>query len=104
MINMSRKKKEELPDYTVANMDVDGMPWNTKNPWMFPGKPGQPEKKHPMTMSPEEEVSEPIHEPMSKKETRFLAWTALKASLMVAGVFGLAGFLFILFCVYIWFR
>ena len=23
---MGKRKKEELPDYTVANMDVDGMP------------------------------------------------------------------------------
>ena len=26
---MGKRQKDELPDYTVANMDVDGMPWNT---------------------------------------------------------------------------
>ena len=30
---MGKRKKEELPDYTVANMDVDGMPWNSRRPW-----------------------------------------------------------------------
>lgn len=99
---MSKKKKDDLPDYTVADMDVDGMPWNTKNPWMLPGRPGET-RKHPMTGKPETKET-PVQEPISKEETRFMIWNALKASLLVAGVFGLAAFLFILFCLYVWFR
>ena len=39
---MGKRKKEELPDYTVANMDVDGMPWNSRRPWqIFPGDPSK---------------------------------------------------------------
>lgn len=33
-----KRRQEELPDYTVAHMDVDGMPWNSKRPWqLLPG-------------------------------------------------------------------
>ena len=40
---MGKKQKEELPDYTVANMDVDGMPWNSRRPWqILPGKKAEP--------------------------------------------------------------
>ena len=40
---MGKKQKEELPDYTVANMDVDGMPWNSRRPWQI--LPGDPSKR-----------------------------------------------------------
>ena len=43
---MGKRKKEELPDYTVANMDVDGMPWNSRRPWqIFPGDPSRRRKE-----------------------------------------------------------
>ena len=43
---MGKRKKEELPDYTVANMDVDGMPWNSRRPWqIFPGDPSKSRKE-----------------------------------------------------------
>ena len=43
---MGKKQKEELPDYTVANMDVDGMPWNSRRPWqIFPGDPSKSRKE-----------------------------------------------------------
>lgn len=47
---MKEKKKkyrqEELPDYTVAHMDVDGMPWNSKRPWqLLPGDPTRESRK-----------------------------------------------------------
>lgn len=43
---MAEKKKEELPDYTVAHMDLEGMPWNSRRPWqILPGRPGIMEKK-----------------------------------------------------------
>ena len=43
---MGKRKKEELPDYTVANMDVDGMPWNSRRPWqIFPGDPSKRRKE-----------------------------------------------------------
>ena len=40
---MGKKQKEELPDYTVANMDIDGMPWNSRRPWQI--LPGDPSKR-----------------------------------------------------------
>ena len=54
---MKKKLSDDLPDYTVADMNVDGMPWNTRRPWQLLG-----------------------------------------------GVFVLAAFLFLLFCVNVWFK
>ena len=43
---MGKRKKEELPDYTVAKMDVDGMPWNSRRPWqILPGDPSKHRKE-----------------------------------------------------------
>lgn len=83
---MGRKKKEELPDYTVANMDIEGMPWNTRQPRQK--IPGDTMEKPPLT----------------KEETRGMIWLALKAALAVAAVFAVAAFLFILFCLFVWLK
>ena len=41
-----KRRQEELPDYTVAHMDVDGMPWNSKRPWqLLPGDPARESRK-----------------------------------------------------------
>lgn len=83
---MGRKKKEELPDYTVANMDIEGMPWNTRKSGQ--NLPGDTMEKLPLT----------------KEETRSVIWLALKAALAVAAVFAIAAFLFILFCLFVWLK
>ena len=58
---MGKRKKEELPDYTVANMDVDGMPWNSRRPWqIFPGDPSKSRKEFDV------KVPEPGMENVSK--------------------------------------
>ncbi|WMC94265.1 hypothetical protein [Kineothrix sp. MB12-C1] len=92
---MSKKKKDDLEQYeniTVANMNVEGMPWYTKDAGerMTSGKP-------------EESADSPAREELTPKETRHLIANAVVAALLVGGVFLLAIFLFLLFCVYVWF-
>lgn len=106
---MGKKQKEELPDYTVANMNLDGMPWTTKKPWqVFPEDASQSRKKDIRYAEPEqEEEKNPFlqeQEELTAKERRSLIWMTLKASLAIAAVFGFAFFLFILFCVKIWLK
>ena len=42
--------------------------------------------------------------PLSKKESLSITFHAIIAGLSVALIIGLAGFLFILFCIHVWFR
>ena len=57
---MGKRKKEELPDYTVANMDVDGMPWNSRRPWqIFPGDPSKSRKEFDVKV-PEPGMEKPV--------------------------------------------
>ena len=103
---MGKRKKEELPDYTVANMDVDGMPWNSRRPWqIFPGDPSRRRKEFDVKVPEpgmENEVTDNLsafqNPPMTKEERRGIIWLSLKASLTVGLIFGGAAFIFILFC------
>lgn len=109
---MGKRKKEELPDYTVANMDVDGMPWNSRRPWqIFPGDPSRRRKEFDVKV-PEQGMENEVPDglaafenpPMTKEERRGMIWLSLKASLTVGLIFGGAAFLFILFCVFVWLK
>lgn len=82
---MAKEKKpqrfEEQDDgRSVANMNVEGMPWYVEE---------EPEEQLP---------------PMSRRETRAFLANALLATLAVAAVFLAAAALFILFCTKVWFR
>ena len=109
---MGKRKKEELPDYTVANMDVDGMPWNSRRPWqIFPGDPSKSRKEFDVKVPEpgmENEVPDDLsafqNPPMTKEERRGIIWLSLKASLTVGLIFGGAAFIFILFCVFVWLK
>ena len=72
---MKKKLSDDLPDYTVADMN------GSENPFLA----GQ-------------------EQPFEKEERRALVWIALKAALLLGGVFVLAAFLFLLFCVNVWFK
>ena len=86
------RKKRDLPEgddgRTIAEMNVEGMPWYT------PG--GQAARAGRNRKSPNDE-------PMTAKESRYYTWGALKAALLVTGVMCAGIVLFILFCLYIWF-
>ena len=109
---MGKRKKEELPDYTVANMDVDGMPWNSRRPWqILPGDPSKSRKEFDVKVPEpgmENEVPDELsafqNPPMTKEERRGMIWLSLKASLTVGLIFGGVAFLFILFCVFVWLK
>lgn len=84
---MKRHNKEELPEddgHTIADMNVEGMPWYRKREkWDYQGE--QPE--------------------YSKKERRAIIWGTLKAALLVGFAFIGAFFLLILvLCIVAWIR
>lgn len=78
------EQNEEDTNRVVANMNVEGMPWHLSSKPLY------------------EESKEPVPE-LDKKELRRLALSATLGGLLVGAVFLIAIFLFILFCVYIWF-
>lgn len=84
---MAKKKKtyEDDDGRVVANMNVDGMPW-----YMRTERKQTPENN---------DLSD-----LSKGETWAIIKGTVKAGLLVGGVFVLACLLFILFCVFVWFR
>ena len=87
---MKREKHSLPPDddgRTIAPMNVDGMPWYTPP-------------------RPKEQRQEPGQESyvMDREERGHYILGAVLAALAVMAVFGLAIFLFIAFCDFIWFR
>lgn len=82
---MSRKKTKEYTDddgRTVANMNVEGMPWYVER---RPTSDVQPEK-------------------LTARQTWSMIGGVLSAALLVAAAFGLVYFLFICFCDFVWLR
>ena len=86
---MARPKRDPLPEgddgRTVADMNVDGLPWYVKGDENRTADGRQ-------------------HEQMTDEELRAYRFAALKASLLVAVIFIGAFFIFLLFCDFIWFR
>lgn len=85
---MAKKRKtyEDDDGRVIANMNVDGMPWYIRD--------NRPQVQRPAGNSGEK---------LTKEEERVMLWGAMKAGLLVAGVFILGALLFILFCLYVWF-
>ena len=81
------KQKPRFEDYddgrSVANMNVEGMPWYREEP---------------------EEPSSGAYPPMEKRERRQFIANALLASPAIALVFIVCMALFLLFCTQVWFR
>ena len=84
---MWSRKNQELPEWddceTIAKMNVPGMPWYTEQSESAPDSGG---------------------EKLSSREMRLYTWGAVKAALLVVGIFFLGLVLFIAFCVFVWFR
>ena len=90
---MARRRREaSLPEgddgRTIVSMNVEGMPWYA------PENPG-PERKD----APERPTV-----PLTRQESLFFTWGALKAALLVIGVMCAGIVLFVLFCQFVWFR
>lgn len=81
-----RRLHDDDDGRVIANMNVDGMPWYQRS------------ERHPWRSSKGSDFSD-----LTKEETREIVKGALKASLVIVGIFILAMFLFILFCLYVWF-
>ncbi len=81
-----RRRAPNLPEgddgRTIADMDVDGMPWYLKR----------------------QNQSQPGDTPLSPEQMRAYRFAAVKAALAVALIFGGAFALFIAFCDFVWFR
>ena len=90
MARRDRARRDRLPDWddgrTVADMNVEGMPWYT------------PEREG----APEGEGRRPI--PLTREESRVFTWGAVKAALVVVGVLCAFLVLFVLFCQHVWFH
>ena len=88
---MKKKKPEYIDDgRTIANMNVEGMPW-------YSPKTGA-------ASSDADESAGEKPEPLDLKQTLAMTKGVLLASLLIAGVFVIIFLLFILFCVFVWFR
>lgn len=85
---MARAKRPPDPEddgSTIADMNVDGMPWYMRS------RNGQT-------------PADPSAEPMSREEARHYTWAAVKAGILIVLVFGAVFGLFIAFCDFLWFR
>lgn len=83
-----RKHYDDDDGHVIASMNVDGMPWYRRS--------------EGFTWSAKRESASDFSD-LTKEETREIVKGAMKASLLIAGVFILAMLLFILFCLYVWF-
>ena len=86
-------RKPDLPEgddgRTIADMNVEGMPWYSPG-----GKLSRAERRQRAKGS----------EPLTKEESRYYTWGALKAALLVAGVMCGGIILFVWFCLAVWFK
>ncbi|MBR6594022.1 MAG: hypothetical protein IKK83_02405 [Clostridia bacterium] len=89
MKNQDRKQYEDDDGRTVSNMNVDGMPWYNKH---------RAEKKK--TEQADKNTVDGVY--LSGSEKRAMMGGVFAAALLVAGVFALVFFLFILFCTKVW--
>lgn len=87
------RKKPELPEgddgRTIASMNVEGMPWYSPETHLS---------------GAEKEGKQKGQASLTKEETRYYTWGAVKAALLVTGIMCAGIALFILFCVTVWFR
>jgi len=90
--NVEQEKFEE-DDRVIANMNLDGMPMNTK--------PRFGSLRNRTNDSMYRQNNESLPE-LSKKELRQISRSATLAGLLVGIVFILVFFIFIMFCIYIW--
>ncbi len=81
-----RKTYDDDDGRTIANMNVDGMPWYAKRP------------------APQENGDAPTAIDSNSSGNLAVIWGVLKAALLITAVFALGYLLFILFCTLIWFK
>ena len=87
MNHQNRWEDPEDDGKTIANMNVEGMPWYNR----FDAD--RPER------DPNAEQT-----PLTEAQQRMYTWAAIKAGLFVVLVFAVVFGLFIAFCDFVWFR
>ncbi len=85
--NRQQKNDPEDDGRTIADMNVDGMPWYVRG-----------DRERADSQSGTEK------EPLNEEQIRMYRRAAIKAALLIVLVFGTVFFLFIAFCDFIWFR
>ena len=90
MKKRNRKIYDDDDGRVVSSMNVDGMPWYNE---------GLETKPDTDSTDRDEEQLE-----LTREEKRAIASGVFAASALVAGIFILAGFLFVLFCKFVWLR
>ena len=109
MCRASKRKPAPWDDGTrIADMNVDGMPWVTRKQGGrrgSPGSPGQSGQPDPRESAVGRQTGDKPDPPLlSSRETWRLIINALGAAMLIGLVFALGALLFILFCLYVWFR
>ena len=99
---MRKRQLDDIDDgRVIAPMNVDGMPWykpvNTAKDGSLSGKTQNGESSSVLS-------SAQMPVTLTREENRAFAAGVLKAVLLVSFVFIGALFLFILFCIHVWFR
>lgn len=85
-----KRNEEEDDNRVIADMNIDGMQPHNVMRWDIPVKPLYEESKMPV---PE----------LSKKEIRRITASATLGGLLIGTIFLIIFFLFIMFCIHIWF-
>ena len=90
---MAKQKKTYDDDdgRVVASMNMDGMPWHIRDGI----KRREQQAKDPNRLD---------FSDLTEEETREIVKGTMKAALLIAGVFIAGLTLFLLFCVFVWFR
>ena len=85
---MARRNRPRLPEgddgRTIVNMNVDGMPWYSR------------QKENPNPSQGDWDLTD--------EQKRAYKWAAVRAALAVALIFGAVFAAFIAFCDFVWFR
>lgn len=91
MKKRNKKRYDDDDGRVISPMNVDGMSWYRRD------VPDQPDRKAEGDKEQEQIV-------LSNSEKRAMVGGVFAAALLMAGVFVLAGLLFVLFCVFVWLR
>jgi len=96
---MSKKNDDLDRETKIADMNIEGMPWHVKSfADRFRGT------GHKLGRAQTMDIGDRNMPPLSGRETWSLILNAVAAALLIGLIFLGAVLLFILFCVYIWFR
>ena len=91
---MKKREKKVYDDddgRVIAPMNVDGMPWSKRS---------SPAPQIPKAETPKADDDLQL----TDKEKRAMMGGVFSAAILIAGIFVLAGFLFILFCLFVWLK